>query len=196
MSGYEHVMSHILDLLAETSHKPLAQHGTQVVLTTLLAASAYEHFLEEFDPNEVNLAACYPAAGKMEQGIREAFKHIDPTGKAGEECWADYRIKLEAWHAQRSRFEEFLKDWPSIRARLEASTRSPERVLEIMKAVESPLTFSELTPPITEDQARFAFMNSPLMRKRLTLGDMLIYLNWDRENLWKQAWKRTQLKKS
>ncbi len=192
MSGYEHVMSHILDLLAETSHKPLAQHGTQVVLTTLLAASAYEHFLEEFDPNEVNLAACYPTAKQMEQGIREVFKQIDPTGKAGEECWADYRIKLEAWYAQKSRLEEFLKNWTAVRTRLEATTRSPQRILEIMKAVDSPLTFRELNPPLTEDQARFAFLNSPLMRKRLTLGDMLIYLNWDRENLWKQAWRRTQ----
>jgi glycerol-1-phosphate dehydrogenase [NAD(P)+] len=192
MSGYEHVMSHILDLLAETAHQPLAQHGTQVALTTLLAADAYQHFLAEFDANEVNLAACYPSAVQMEQVIRQAFMEIDPTGKAGEECWADYHLKLEAWYSQRERFEEFLKNWLAIRPRLASSTRTPERLLEIMHAIDSPLTFNAVVPPLTEAQARLAFLDSPLMRKRLTLGDLFIFLNWDRERLWRQIWNRTQ----
>src|SRR5215217_5783176 len=35
MSGFEHVMSHVLDLIAEQKQRPLAQHGTQVALATL-----------------------------------------------------------------------------------------------------------------------------------------------------------------
>jgi hypothetical protein len=38
-------------------------------------------------------------------------------------------------------------------------------------------------------QAHFAFMNASLMRKRLTLGDLLIFTNWARESLWKEIWK-------
>src|SRR4030095_7026315 len=30
LSGYEHVISHVLDLIAECRGRPLAQHGTQV----------------------------------------------------------------------------------------------------------------------------------------------------------------------
>lgn len=193
MSGYEHVMSHILDLVAESSNKPLAQHGTQVALSTLLAAGAYQHFLNEFDPRKVDLAACYPLTSQKEMEIRKVFAQIDPTGRAGEECWADYRIKLETWIAQYNGFEKFLKDWPAIRSVLAASTRRPEYLLKIMRAIESPLTFKELIPPVTEAQAKFAFMNSPLMRKRLTLGDLLIYLNWDRERLWREVWNGMQL---
>ena len=193
MSGYEHVMSHILDLLAETSHKPLAQHGTQVALSTLLVADAYRHFLEEFDPNKVDPSACYPSIRNMEQEIRQVFSQIEPTGRAGEECWADYRIKLESWIAQYKSFEKFLADWPAVRPILAASNRSPESLLKIMRAIDSPLTFGELVPPVTEAQARFAFMNSPLIRRRLTLGDLLIYLNWDREKLWREIWDGTQL---
>ncbi len=189
MSGYEHVMSHILDMDAEMAHQPLAQHGTQVSLATLLAAGAYQHFLLEFTPQEVNLAACYPTAAQMEKHIRETFLQVDPSGKVGEECWADYRLKLENWHLQRETFSSFLKDWPEIRSKLAAWSRTPERLLDIMRAIDAPLTFAHLVPPVSEAQARFAFMNSPLMRKRLTLGDMLIFLNWDRENLWKEVWK-------
>jgi hypothetical protein len=32
-------------------------------------------------------------------------------------------------------------------------------------------------------------MNASLMRKRLTLGDLLIFTHWDRESLWKEIWK-------
>ncbi len=192
MSGYEHVMSHILDLLAETSHQPLAQHGTQVALTTLLAAGAYQHVLDEFDPSEVKASACYPEPAHMEQTVREAFLPVDPSGKAGEECWADYRLKLEAWHAQREVFDKFLNNWAEVKTRLTDWSRTPKRLLEILRAIDSPVTFNQLTPPISESQARFAFMNSPLMRKRLTLGDLLIFLNWDRERLWQQVWKDVQ----
>src|SRR6185503_13115096 len=65
MSGYEHVISHVLDLVAEQKHRPLAQHGTQVALTTRLTTSAYQIFLNEFEPDEVNLETCYPTESQM-----------------------------------------------------------------------------------------------------------------------------------
>jgi glycerol-1-phosphate dehydrogenase [NAD(P)+] len=192
MSGYEHVMSHILDLLAEAAQRPLAQHGSQVALTTLLASEAYQRFMEDFDPSEVNLDSCYPDAENMATRIRKTFIQVDPSGKAGEECWADYRLKLEAWHAQRSRFGEFLKNWPEIQPKVAAWTRSPEDLLKILHAIDAPLSFTQLTPPIAEPQAHFAFMSAPLMRKRLTLGDLFIFLNWNREDLWQQVWRSAQ----
>ncbi len=192
MSGYEHVMSHILDLLAETARKPLAQHGSQVSMTALLGSEAYRRFMEEFDPSEVNVEACYPDAESMARRIRETFQEVDRSGKAAEECWADYRIKLEAWHEQRPRFEQFLKDWEDIKPKVAAWTRAPEDLLKILEAIEAPTSFAQLTPRETEEQAKFAFMNAPLMRKRLTIGDLFIFLNWDREALWPQVWKEAQ----
>src|SRR5258707_15352320 len=56
MSGYEHVMSHILDLLAEQAGQPLAQHGSQVALAPVLGAAPYQNFFPEFEPGEVDLA--------------------------------------------------------------------------------------------------------------------------------------------
>ncbi|HTP02675.1 MAG TPA: iron-containing alcohol dehydrogenase [Anaerolineales bacterium] len=192
MSGYEHVMSHILDLLAEAAAQPLAQHGSQVALTTLLAAEAYQRFMQEFDASEVNVDACYPDPAAMSARIRQVFLQVDPSGKAGEECWADYRLKLEAWHAQRPRFEQFLKTWPEIQPKLAAWTRTPKDILDIIQATGGPLTFRGLVPPKSKEQALFAFLSAPLMRKRLTVGDMFIFLNWDREDLWAKVWKGAQ----
>jgi glycerol-1-phosphate dehydrogenase [NAD(P)+] len=192
MSGFEHVMSHILDLLAEQTGRPLAQHGTQVALTAIIGAEAYRRFLTEFEPAEVRPEQCYPSAEVMRARIERTFAEIDPSGRAGAECWADYKIKLEAWHAHRAEFEAVLREWPAVRAQAAAFARPPERLAEILRAIDSPLTFEQLTPPLTEAQVKFAFLNAALMRKRLTLGDLLIFLNWDRETLWGQAWARSQ----
>jgi glycerol-1-phosphate dehydrogenase [NAD(P)+] len=187
MSGYEHVISHILDLQAEAAQRPLAQHGSQAALASVLGTAAYQHFLDELDPEQIVIENCYPTDEEMQTLIGATFRAVDPTGKAGEECWADYRLKLEAWRARRAELEAFLKDWPEIKAALRSLTRPPERLVAILNAVGAPLYFADLDPPPAESEVKFAFLNAPLMRKRLTVGDMLIFFHWDREKLWEQV---------
>jgi glycerol-1-phosphate dehydrogenase [NAD(P)+] len=189
MSGFEHVMSHVLDMQSEIDHKPLRVHGSQVALAALAGAKMYQRFLAEFEPEELNVDACYPGMEQMRARIEENFKTIDPTGRAGAECWADYQQKLEKWHAQRADFEAVLKDWDSLRNELAQETRHPEVILQILEAVQAPTRWSQLTPPVGEREAHFAFTNASLMRKRLTLGDLLLFINWDREDLWQEIWK-------
>lgn len=186
MSGYEHVISHILDLLAESAGRPLAAHGSQAALASVLGAAAYQRFLEEFDPARVQVERCYPAGDEMHALIRATFRQVDPSGKAGEECWADYSLKLEAWRAHRAELPAFLQDWQALKPALQALTRPPQQLIDILKAVDAPVYFDELVPPVAESEAKFAFLNAPLMRKRLTLGDVLIFFGWDRERLWEE----------
>jgi glycerol-1-phosphate dehydrogenase [NAD(P)+] len=187
LSGYEHVISHVLDLTAERAHRPLAQHGTQVALATLLTTSAYRAFLKRFDPARVVVAECYPAESVMKARIEAAFFSLDPSGQVAAECWSDYRIKLEAWHARRVLLEAALGDWPQVKGTLEALTRPPELAHRIMRSVESPLQFDQLTPPPTEAEVRFAFAHAPLIRRRLTLGDLPLFLGWDPDVWWTQV---------
>jgi glycerol-1-phosphate dehydrogenase [NAD(P)+] len=187
MSGYEHVISHILDLLAESHNRPLTQHGSQVALASILGTAAYQHLLDELEPQEVNLESCYPGSEEMQALVHETFLAVDPSGKAGKECWSDYQLKLEAWRAHKAEFKAFLKDWEIYREQLENLTCPPERLMTILRAVQAPEDFSELQPPQSEEDVKFAFMTAPLMRKRFTLGDLLIFLHWDREKLWQQV---------
>jgi glycerol-1-phosphate dehydrogenase [NAD(P)+] len=182
-------MSHVLDLQAELEHKPLAIHGSQVALATLAGAEMYRSFLADFDPHSLNVDACYPSMDSMKTLIESSFAGIDPSGKAGAECWADYSQKLEKWHAQRGDFEAVLEDWSSVRNQLIAESCPPETIRQILLAVGAPTRWSQLNPPVNENEARFAFMNASLMRKRLTLGDLLIFTGWDREMLWQRIWK-------
>jgi glycerol-1-phosphate dehydrogenase [NAD(P)+] len=187
LSGFEHVISHVLDLVAEQSQRPLAQHGTQVALTTLLTTSAYQIFLDEFEPAEINLANCYPTEAQMKARIEASFNPLDPTGRVAAECWSDYKIKLEAWHAHRADFEAVLHDWPAICTQLRSLVKPPQVAVNILHAVSSPVRFANLTPPPTESEVQFAFRSAPLIRRRFTLGDLFVFLNWDQETLWAQV---------
>jgi len=187
LSGFEHVMSHVLDLVAEQKERPLAQHGTQVALATLLTTSAYQIFLEEFEASEVNIEHCYPTEAQMKARIDAAFHPLDPTGRVAAECWSDYRIKLETWHAHRADFEMALQDWPAISAQLRSLAKPPNVAADIMHAISSPVRFAELTPSPTESEVQFAFRSAPLIRHRFTLGDLFVFLNWDQETLWTQV---------
>jgi glycerol-1-phosphate dehydrogenase [NAD(P)+] len=187
LSGFEHVISHVLDLIAEQKQRPLAQHGTQVALATLFTTAAYQIFFNEFEPAEVNLSNCYPAETEMRARVESSFHSLDPTGRVAAECWSDYKIKLEAWHAHRAHFEESLRDWPSIRAQLRSLAKPPEIAARILREVSSPVYFADLIPRPTEAEVQFAFTSAPLIRRRFTLGDMLVFLNWDQETLWTQV---------
>ncbi len=186
LSGYEHVTSHVLDLVAEKKGRPLAQHGTQVAMATLLTTGAYQVFFNEFEPAEINLETCYPSGAQMRARIEAAFAPLDPTGRVAAECWSDYKVKLEAWHAHRADFEAALRNWPEIRAKLRSLAKPPEVTSRILHAIESPVHFEELAPAPSDAEVQFAFWNAPLIRHRFTLGDLLLFLNWDQETLWAQ----------
>ena len=189
MSGFEHVMSHVLDLQAEINHARLTVHGSQVALATLAGTEMYRRFLSDFDPTSLKVEDCFPTMESMKERISENFGSIDPSGRAAAECWADYQQKLERWHAHRADFETALDGWDSLRAELWKETRSPDGILEILQKGGAPIRWSQLKPAIRQEQARFAFMNASLMRKRLTLGDILIFTGWDRESIWENIWQ-------
>jgi hypothetical protein len=56
-----------------------------------------------------------------------------------------------------------------------------------MRAVGLPQTFATLSPPIPPDDARFAFLHAALMRRRFTIGDLLLFIGWDRDALWRDV---------
>jgi glycerol-1-phosphate dehydrogenase [NAD(P)+] len=184
LSGYEHVISHVLDLIAEQSHRSLAQHGTQVALATLLTTSAYQAFFRDFDPAQVVIGHCYPTEASMRARIEAVFNSLDPSGRVAAECWSDYGHKLALWHDRRAVFEEVLRDWPGVRAKLEALTRPPELAARILQAVDSPVRFEQLAPPPTEAEVKFAFAHGPLIRRRMTFGDLIVFLGWDQQRWW------------
>ncbi|HZS75104.1 MAG TPA: iron-containing alcohol dehydrogenase [Ktedonobacteraceae bacterium] len=179
ISGTEHVTSHVLDMIADHYHRPIALHGAQVGVATLTAADLYQRFLNTFDPMSVNFDACYPDEAKLRIYIRNTFSRIDPSGAMAQECWSDYSKKLALWRQNRPRLEQFCANWQAIhRPKLASLVRGPEIVRRILEQSGAPLTPEQLDPPISQREYDFAVQNGHFIRQRFVLGDLLHFLNW------------------
>ena len=176
MSGYEHVVSHMLDMAARPSGRDLASHGCQCGVSTIVCAVAWRRLLDGLRPELVDLDACYPDAGEVERGVRAVFDRLDPSGAMATECWSSYRGKLTAWRDARPRFEAFLAGWEGQRARLAELLQPPEAVVHSLAGAGHPLRYEDLGVP--EEQARWAFRHGHLMRGRFSSADLLNYLGW------------------
>jgi glycerol-1-phosphate dehydrogenase [NAD(P)+] len=176
MSGYEHVVSHMLDMAARPSGRPVASHGCQCGISTIVCAVAWRRLLDGLDPATVDLDACYPGEDELGRRVQATFDPLDPSGAMAAECWDSYRGKLGAWRNARSRLEAFLAGWDAHRARLAELVQAPEAVVQSLARAGHPLRYEDLGVP--EDQARWAFANGHLMRGRFSSADLLNYLGW------------------
>src|ERR671912_2313337 len=73
LSGTEHLVSHLIDMAAEGRHLSLALHGAQVAVAAVPVAAAWEAFLAEFDPANVDADHLFPDAATLEPVVRRAF---------------------------------------------------------------------------------------------------------------------------
>lgn len=172
-SGSEHVMSHLIDMTAGKRNTGICYHGTQVAVSGLISEAIWDWFLNEFDPKKVDIAACYPDAGEMEEKVRAAFGWISEA--TADECWADYKVKLQRWHDNRSKFEAFLRDFDSFKAAVAPYVKKPEYVSECMHKANAPTRYSALNYPVPADTVRWAIKNCHLMRNRFSIIDLLNY---------------------
>ena len=177
LSGLEHVTSHMLDLGAEHFGRAVGNHGSQCGLATALVLIAFEQLVKNVDVEALRFRSLADGLDpEVEMAtVRHTFEPIDSTGAAWRECWSDYRQKLETWTAQADAVARFQKEWPRHRAELASYLADPEEFLVALAAAGHPLSFEEVTPGIPEEQARWAFANARLMRKRISVADVLYF---------------------
>jgi glycerol-1-phosphate dehydrogenase [NAD(P)+] len=83
-SGFEHVMSHMLDLEREMQATCFLLHGAQVGLTTINWCRLYQYMLSNLNPKASILVNAFLPARLWKIILRIVYS-IDPTGKAGAE---------------------------------------------------------------------------------------------------------------
>ncbi len=172
LSGYEHVTSHMLDMAAKSNGRPVANHGHQCALATILSLLLYDHIIERLDAGAIDISDCYPDEADMRVTISGVFSQIDPSGDAAQECTGDYVRKLAKWRGQQSRFTQFLGNWPVEKLALQKHLMSAERYVELLQKIGHPLRFEDMQTQLSRDEVRWAFHNAHLMRKRFTIGDL------------------------
>lgn len=179
ISGTEHVISHVLDMIADHYGHGLALHGAQVGVATITASQLYQRFLDTFDPQSVDIAACYPEDEALRTHIDDLFQEIDASGAMARECWQDYSQKLALWRRQRPRFEQFCAGWQSNhRPKLASLVCPPQTVHKILADAGAPLVSQKLEPPVSQEEYDFAVRNGHFIRLRFVLADLLYFLGW------------------
>jgi glycerol-1-phosphate dehydrogenase [NAD(P)+] len=180
LSGTEHMVSHLIDMEAMQQGRSAVAHGAQVAVAAVVAAAAWRRFLATADLADADLDQAFRTEAEMAPVVRAAFAPIDPTGRVGEECWADYRKKLARWQAARPQLEAFVRQWPEHRAVLAEVTRPPEALADALRTAGAPVRFSELTPPLPAEVVRWAVLHCHLYRNRFALADLCFFLGrWD-----------------
>ncbi len=184
LSGFEHMVSHLIDMAANAEGRPHALHGSQVAVACVTAAAAWDLFLSEFDPSTVDIDRCFPEPASLERQVRSAFDRVDTDGKAGAECWSDFSPMAERWFASRNALTSFLNDWDEHREALRNMTEPPEHVAGALEDVGSAKRFCELDPPVSEEVVRWSLLNSHMVRERFTLPDFLFFLgSWNESSV-------------
>lgn len=175
-SGTEHIITHLLDMAADQQNRDVAFHGAQVSIGTIFTAIAWEILLEEFDPNTVDIDSCFPDEEEIKPLVYRAFEWIKK--ETAEECWKGYQKKLASWKANKDKFIDLLKNWDSFKEEISKVVVSPEHLCRQMHAAGAPTHYSQMTPPIDAETARWALRDCHLYRNRFTLSDLLFYLGW------------------
>jgi glycerol-1-phosphate dehydrogenase [NAD(P)+] len=171
ISGTEHTVSHLLDMAAASEGRPTGLHGAQVGVASLAVAVAWRRILDAFDP-AVLLRVEPPPAAIMNERIVDAFRALDPSGGMAEECWSEYRRKLDRWDVARSRLPAVVDGWPEIRAELDGLLGRPADIASALRSAGASATFEELDPPANRATATWALFNGHLIRDRFTLADL------------------------
>lgn len=190
ISGFEHMISHALDLEGMATGRKLSLHGAQVGLGTAYASVAYHLFLREFDPDKIDWNRCYPSDEESFEEVERRFSSVDADGRSVQEIWIHYHDKLKRWRSRRKDFEKFLANWQQPNGARDTIVKklvSPEEVIRALSLSSNPVIPEELIPALSKDQMKFAFLNARFMRDRFVIADIFGFTGAIDDGLWERV---------
>ncbi|UCG15755.1 MAG: iron-containing alcohol dehydrogenase [Phycisphaerales bacterium] len=177
LSGWEHAISHFLDVLAEADGREPALHGAQVGVATLVSARAYEL---SWDGLNVDRLTHERDDSLYRNTIEQFCQRRDATGKLAAELWRDFAKKLGRWRSvadvrrgfvdrkRAGEYDDFIRQ----------AVRPPSAIEAALQKAGAPRCFSELSVPVSMGCATQAVRLAHMVRARFTLGDLLSESGW------------------
>lgn len=180
ISGWEHVMSHYLDLSNGALGRPLNLHGLQVAAGTFVATRVYLSFLRNVIVEELLAAADVDLASLARPQIDRHFAPIDPSGAIRAEILRDYLPKADRWRAAAPRLRALAREWPThvIRDEILSRLMPLDEMDLIAEVLDLPRSLTALDSLPSASTPLDAVGHAHLVRSRFTLGDMLSALHW------------------
>lgn len=178
LSGMEHLVSHMLDMVNGELGEPTGLHGAQVGVGSVIRAAAWEVFCERVSEEQFDIARLFPEIGECEADVKSGFDWLDPTGRIGAECWGRYSSKLSTWHASRDRIEAAFSDWDGLRREHDRLVFGSHQIARYLHRAGAPMRFGDLDPAPSADRLRWVVQNCQFMRERFTVADLLTLAGW------------------
>ncbi len=172
-SGMEHTVSHMLDMWAAGTGKEHHLHGAQVGVTTLWSSLLWRRMVERLDEGELPPVSL-PDDAAAERLVRSVFARLDPSGRAGTECWSDYSRKLARMRGAEftRRLDSFLSRWTSHREFLTGHCLiDPAEIARALRAAGAPVQSADLDAGDREPTI-WALTHNHLMRNRFNVCDL------------------------
>lgn len=178
LSGMEHLVSHMFDMVNGELHEPTGLHGAQVGVGSVIRAAAWEVFCERVAEEGLNTQAFFPNIDSREAPVMEAFAWLDDSGRIGAECWGRYRKKLVQWTEARAKIETTFAAWPSIVAEHDGLVFGSHQLARYLHRAGAPKRFSDLDPAPSSERLHWVVANCQFMRERFTVADLLTLAGW------------------
>ena len=178
LSGMEHLISHMFDMVNGELHEPTGLHGAQVGVGSVIRAAAWEVFCERVAEEGLDPAALFPAIGNYEAEVKAGFAWLDPSGRIGAECWGRYAKKLTAWHKARDKVVASFADWEGLRAEHDRLAFGSHKIARYLARAGAAMRFGDLDPAPSAGRLHWVVRNCQFMRERFTVADLLILAGW------------------
>jgi glycerol-1-phosphate dehydrogenase [NAD(P)+] len=167
-SGTEHVISHLLEMVASTNGRPAARHGEQVGIATVVAAAIWARIRELAPARLPELRLPDPEAAR--ELVLDRFR---PLGESTAlECWRGYARKLSALHEHPESLARLRDHWPRMQESLDELLVGPTELVGALRAAGAQVRFGDLAPRYDPDTVHWAVANGHRMRDRFLVTDL------------------------
>jgi glycerol-1-phosphate dehydrogenase [NAD(P)+] len=178
ISGWEHAISHYLDMTAERDGRNMALHGGQVSVGTMISARAYERAWRDLDWDRI--LSERDDRKEQQQIIENIFRSCDSSGAMLTEVRREFDQKLDRWRASidgRQRFVDRMRVG-ELNEAMQRLVRPRIHVEQALTAAGAPRSFADLDEPVGDETGLSAILYGHLVRSRFTLGDVLSRTDW------------------
>ncbi|MCX5647408.1 MAG: sn-glycerol-1-phosphate dehydrogenase [Phycisphaerae bacterium] len=155
-SGGEHLLSHTLDMMAETRGENHDLHGRQVGIGTLLSAALYQRVLA------INSPALIP----LPVSIDERFWSVPSVVAAVAEQYGSKRARLEPIRKKITGHDA----WDQLRTKLAAEVKSPETIRTWLQRAGAAVSMADIG--CSRERIRSAILHMHEIRRRFTIVDL------------------------
>jgi glycerol-1-phosphate dehydrogenase [NAD(P)+] len=175
-SGMEHAISHLLEMAADARGEPGSFHGTQVGVSSIVAAATWAHVRGRLTGRDQSQPVRLPDPDQARESIERAFAWLDPSGAMAAECFAGYAVKLRGLAAGGDGLARLLADWPAHDAVLGDLLADPADIRSALAKAGLPVTFGGLEQPVSAQTARWAVASCLLQRQRVSVADLAMVI--------------------